>query len=394
MLQALKNTAASFRQQSKKSDAVNPLVVQEPIDYSSISRRIIQIISEEHAVEGPGIEITRPFPTRSLKYFDPWLLVDAFGPKTFPPGHPLLKRSIHLGQHPHRGFQAITYHVAGDFDHYDSTGRHGRLTAGSVQLMTAGGGIVHGGASAPKKPGEGLYIHGYQIWLALPASERMCPADSMDWHADQTPVVHSPDGKVWARVIASTELVYGATCTKIPTAQPIMMVHFVVQPGGVVKQAVPASFNTMIHVSIGTGRFGPGLSTSAGAEQSVIFEREEVTSSAAGGPSTSFIEFCCPKDAKGPLDVLLLAGQPTQEKIIQYGPFVGGSMDDIYAARNDFQAGLMGGLAPDGSPEPKSVWCRQEPRQPVVVKPEDGRSSNEVAVGGHVNSCWPATAER
>lgn len=88
--------------------------------------------------------------------------------------------------------------------------------------------LVLGGAAAPGSQ-DGIFIHGYQIWLALPEALRLCPADSIDWQAHETPTVTSPDGLVWARVISSELPVMGATCKKIPTEQPIQMVHFIVQ---------------------------------------------------------------------------------------------------------------------------------------------------------------------
>eukprot|EP00195_Chlamydomonas_chlamydogama_P010935 CAMPEP_0202910806 /NCGR_PEP_ID=MMETSP1392-20130828/53072_1 /ASSEMBLY_ACC=CAM_ASM_000868 /TAXON_ID=225041 /ORGANISM="Chlamydomonas chlamydogama, Strain SAG 11-48b" /LENGTH=347 /DNA_ID=CAMNT_0049601049 /DNA_START=27 /DNA_END=1067 /DNA_ORIENTATION=- len=298
------------------------------------------VLKEPRVRDGPGI-VQRAFPSKQWDYMDPFLLFDEFGPKVLAPFE--MRRTDHLGQHPHRGFETISYFVEGGVDHFSTDGKHGSLRKGDVQLMTAGAGVVHGFIPLQELEKQGGPVHGYQIWLNLPAAERMSKPRAVDFKASETPVVSSEDGKVRVRVLAGEAL--GASCSLMPSAVPITMLHYTLQPGATVTQPITPGYNVMLHVARGSALVGP-RKQAVGASHAALFKRD------AG----SHITFSCPDSAEEEVDLLVLGGQPTGEPVVQRGPFVGSIPADIDAAWADFNAGLFGHLAPDGSSQPKSKW--------------------------------------
>src|SRR5438874_12963956 len=134
-------------------------------------RTPVQTIQARRTVEGGGFVVRRPFPTAELPLFDPFLLLDEMGPVEYAAG-----QAVGAPDHPHRGFETVTYMLDGEFEHEDSAGHRGVIRAGDVQWMTAGRGVVHSEMPSPRIRGEGGRLHGVQIWVDLPrAGQRMAP---------------------------------------------------------------------------------------------------------------------------------------------------------------------------------------------------------------------------
>ena len=280
------------------------------------------VVDAIRTLEGAGFAVRRPFPTRALDHVDPFLLLDEMGPADLGPGE-----AKGAPDHPHRGFETVTYMLSGRMEHRDSQGNAGQLGPGDVQWMTAGAGVVHSEMPAPEFLRTGGRMHGFQLWVNLPRRDKMMRPRYQEVPAGRIPVASTADGTVTVRVIAGEAL--GAHAV-IDTRTPIIYLHYTLRPGARVEQAMPGSHGAMAYVFGGEGRFG-AEARSARDGQLVVF--------ADDGDAVSL---AAPVAAGGPLDLLLLAGVPLREPVARYGPFVMSTEGEIRQAILDYQAGRMG----------------------------------------------------
>jgi redox-sensitive bicupin YhaK (pirin superfamily) len=287
------------------------------------ARSVEDIVHSIRTVEGGGFIVRRPFPTPELALIDPFLLLDEMGPADYAPGE-----AVGAPDHPHRGFETVTYVLDGAMQHRDSAGNAGTLTPGAVQWMTAGAGVVHSEMPSEEMMRDGGRLHGFQLWVNLPAAEKMVPPRYQEFPAEGVPVASNEQG-VWVRVIAGEALGVDAV---IETHTPIIYLHFVLQPGATHTQSVPTDFNAFAYLVEGEGRFGPA------AEEAV--EGDLV----AFAPDGDVVTFANEGDV--PLSMLLLAGLPIREPVARYGPFVMNTREELYQAVNDYHAGKMGVISP------------------------------------------------
>lgn len=210
-------------------------------------RRVDRIQNGLTTFEGEGFAVRRPFPVRGLEQIDPFLLLDEMGPMELGPGE-----AKGAPDHPHRGFETVTYLIAGSFEHRDSAGHAGRLSAGDVQWMTAGDGVVHSEMPSAELRRAGGRLHGFQLWVNLPRRDKRMKPRYQEIPAAEIPVAESADGKVRVRVLAGESL--GARAV-IDTRTPIMYLHVTVQPGGALVQPLPAGMRAFAWVFGGAGRF-------------------------------------------------------------------------------------------------------------------------------------------
>ena len=231
----------------------------------SISRSIERIIPATRTVEGGGFVVYRPFPTRLLMDFDPFLLLDEMGPTDYAPGE-----AKGAPDHPHRGFETVTYMLEGEFGHKDSAGHSGTLRAGDVQWMTAGAGVVHSEMPTEEFTSRGGRVHGLQLWVNLPQRDKMIAPHYQEIPSTQIPVATSEDGKVSVKVIAGEALGVKAA---IETRTPILYQHFSLAPGGKVELPVPRDYRVFAYPLSGTALYGP-QSQPVRAQQMVIFRHD------------------------------------------------------------------------------------------------------------------------
>jgi redox-sensitive bicupin YhaK (pirin superfamily) len=250
---------------------------------------------------------------------DPFLLLDEMGPADYGPGE-----AVGAPDHPHRGFETVTYVLEGAMQHKDSVGNSGTLTPGAVQWMTAGRGVVHSEMPSEEMMRDAGRLHGFQLWVNLPAAEKMVPARYQEFPVEGVPTASNEDG-VWVRVIAGEALGVRAV---IDTRTPIQYLHFVLQPGATHVQPVPTDHNAFAYLVSGRGSFGGG-GVEAGDGDLVAFRRDGDAVSLANTGSE-------------PLSLLLLAGMPLNEPVARYGPFVMNTKEEITQAVQDYHAGLMG----------------------------------------------------
>ena len=288
-------------------------------------RSVARIVNSVRTLEGAGFLVHRPFPTQALSEFDPFLLFDEMGPMDLGPGE-----AQGAPDHPHRGFETVTYMLSGRFEHRDSRGHAGKLLPGDVQWMTAGGGVVHSEMPEEEFARTGGRMHGVQLWVNLPKRDKMMEPRYQELPSAQIPVGSSADGRVTVRVIAGESL--GARAA-IATRTPILYLHFVLQPGASIEQPVPREFNAFAYAVEGEGLFGKELQH-ATRGQMVQFERD--------GDAVLLRAL---ESVKQPLSVLLLGGQPLEEPVARYGPFVMNTAAEVRQAMEDYQNGRMGAIA-------------------------------------------------
>jgi redox-sensitive bicupin YhaK (pirin superfamily) len=295
-------------------------------------RSVSRIISSIKPTEGGGFVENRPFPTNALLDFDPFLLLDEMGPKNWKPGE-----AKGAPEHPHRGFETVTYMLEGRLEHKDSRGNSGKLGPGDVQWMTAGAGIVH--TEMPDKDflRSGGNLHGFQLWVNLPQRDKMINPHYQYIPSSKIPVIQTEDGAIKAKVIAGEAL---GTHAIIETRTPILYLHFTLQPGAKLVQPVPKEYNSFAYIINGEALIASAEKQKiAKTGQMIIFDNdgEEVVISAPADSITT--------TNKSALDILLIAGLPLNEPVARYGLFVMNTKEEIHKAIEDYQNGNIGEIA-------------------------------------------------
>jgi quercetin 2,3-dioxygenase len=287
-------------------------------------RSVAGIVNSIETLEGGGFLVRRPFPKASFSDFDPFLLLDEMGPMDVAPGE-----AKGAPDHPHRGFETVTYMLSGDMEHKDSSGRAGRLRPGDVQWMTAGAGVVHAEMPSAEFMLTGGRMHGFQLWVNLPQRDKMIRPRYQEIPGSQIPKATSADGLVSVSVIAGEAMGEKAI---IETRTPIIYLHYRIKPGGVVNQQVPHDYNAFAYIVDGAGLFG--VEGEGGADgQMIMF-----------APDGDEVRIENPSDASATLEVLVIAGVPLNEPIARYGPFVMNTEAEIRQAFEDYRRGRMGAI--------------------------------------------------
>lgn len=284
-----------------------------PSTVVSQPRRIERLIVGRPTSDGAGVKLTRLLTQDLQRRLDPFLMLDAFGsenPDDYIAGFP---------NHPHRGFETVTYMIAGRMLHRDSAGNEGLLQNGDVQWMTAGSGLIH--SEIPQQ--EAGVMEGFQLWLNLPARDKMNPPWYRDIAHAELPKFTTAEGVAVTVIAGESHGVTGAV-TREATAPTYLDLHL---PAGTrFEQALPASHNAFVYVYRGAVSLGG---------QAVPVQRMAIL---ANEPGADGVRIEASEDAR----VLLIAGQPLGEPIAQYGPFVMNTEAEIYQAIQDFRAGKLG----------------------------------------------------
>lgn len=282
-----------------------------------LTRPVATALRGQPAEDGAGVRLTRVFQARSTLNLDPFLMLDEFASDQaddYIAGFP---------SHPHRGFETVTYMLEGHMLHEDHLGNQGHLRDGDVQWMTAGRGIIH--SEMPQQQ-EGR-MRGFQLWINLPAAEKMKPAAYRDIPADQIPRAVLADGG-WVKVIAGETPDAQGQPVRGPiqglSTEPLYL-HAHLPAGAAWRTGVPPGHTALVYVADGdieidgrTLHHGWAAVLGNGAEVAL-----------AAGPQGA--------------DVLLLAGKPLQEPVVQYGPFVMNTREEIEQALRDYNQGTLAG---------------------------------------------------
>ncbi len=283
-------------------------------------RLIDRIVTAHQQREGAGFMVRRPVPTVGLDQVDPFLMLDEVGPVTYAPG-----KAIGAPDHPHRGFETVSYILAGEKLHEDSTGKSQLIRAGDVQWMMAGAGIVHSELPGPDFKAAGGLAHGFQIWVNLPAAAKFTTPGYQYLPAAEIPTAQSPDGLIDVTVVAGEA--FGVEAA-IGTHTPIWLQDWRVKPSADAEVEIDPAFNAAAYVFDGAVGFG---------EIAEIVERGQMAVFGSGGR----LRVSAPANSDGGR-FLLLAGEPLNEPVARYGPFVMNTRDELVAAFDDFQSGAMG----------------------------------------------------
>ncbi|WP_339631554.1 pirin family protein [uncultured Sneathiella sp.] len=276
----------------------------------SKSRTVTRVILSTEASDGAGVKLRRSIGTGQISELDPFLLLDNFGtenPDDYIAGFP---------SHPHRGFETVTYMIAGQMRHKDSTGAEGILGPGSVQWMTAGRGIVH--SEMPEQK-EGR-MSGFQLWVNLPAKDKMCPPRYQNIDPEDVPEVDL--GRVHVRVLAGKvdgpDGVVDGPVTGVATDPTY--IDITLSPGGSYEHLIPEGHTAFAYVFEGSVDVGGKAIDQH--HLAILSDGDRVRlASEAGGRA------------------ILVAGRPIGEPVARYGPFVMNSFDEIQQAVQDFQTG-------------------------------------------------------
>ncbi|HEY1326488.1 MAG TPA: pirin family protein [Casimicrobiaceae bacterium] len=286
-------------------------------------RPVVQRVAATRTVEGGGFVVRRPFPTRELALFDPFLLLDEMGPVDYAPG-----QAVGAPDHPHRGFETVTYLLEGEFEHEDSAGNRGRLAPGDLQWMTAGRGVVHSEMPSERVRRDGGRVHGFQVWVNLPARDKMTAPRYQDVSHADLPIARTPDGLVTVKVVAGNAL---GVAARVETRTPILYFDVTIEPGGAVALDVPKDFNVAVYVFDGALRIAGGEPAPSGTF-AVLGDGDQVA-------------LACASDARAPARALVLGGVPLREPVARYGPFVMNTDAEIHQAIDDFRSGRFGDIA-------------------------------------------------
>ena len=273
-------------------------------------RPVERLVAGRATSDGAGVKLTRVLTQDLQRRLDPFLMLDAFGsdqPGDYIAGFP---------DHPHRGFETITYMLAGRMRHRDSAGNEGLLQSGGVQWMTAGRGVIH---SELPEQSDGL-MEGFQLWLNLPARDKMTAPWYRDVQSAELPEWH--DAGVTVRVIAGASHGVEGAVQRAGTAALYLDIHLAA--GAAFEQPLPAEHNAFVYVYRGAAVIGT---------HTVPQQRMAILANQGDG-----VRITAPaQDSR----LLLIAGRPLNEPIAQHGPFVMNTQQELVQAVEDFRAGRL-----------------------------------------------------
>ena len=266
--------------------------------------------------EGQGARVRRSIGTSKLRNFSPFLMLDHF---SVSPG-------AGFPDHPHRGQETITYMLDGAADHEDFAGNKGTIETGDLQFMTAGRGIMH--AEMPRENPDGSPNVGLQLWVDLPEKLKMVDPRYRDLRAGEIPQIDIDDGKVHVKIISGQS--HGTDSVKDLAYTPVWLLDVTIKPGGKISQPLPQGWNAFAYTLQGSTTFG----TDNDKDQTTVGQYHNVVFTQDGDGVVASVPSNATEDAR----LVIVAGTPLDQKVVQYGPFVLNSEDQVYQAMLDFQS--------------------------------------------------------
>ncbi|EEA22195.1 RNA pol II transcription cofactor [Talaromyces marneffei ATCC 18224] len=298
-----------------------PVLEQEIIlpDNMTTARAIRMAFQALEQAEGAGARVRRSIGTPKLRNFSPFLMLDHF----------TIGKGAGFPDHPHRGQETITYLLSGGVDHEDFAGNRGTIGPGDLQFMTAGKGIMH--AEMPHENEDGSPNVGMQLWVDLPKDLKYVDPRYRDLRSTEIPVAEVDDGRVSIKVISGQS--HGVDSVRDLAYTPLWFFDISIKPGGKVKQILPLGWNAFAYTLEGTTNFVTDNGDSKPIKQfhNVVFQQ-----------SGDHIEAYVPDNAEETSRFILVAGQPLNQEVVQYGPFVCTSKEEVYQAMLDFQSAKNG----------------------------------------------------
>lgn len=289
-----------------------------------LPRKVLKIIDAPQAYEGEGFPVRRAFAGLTTADVDPFIHMDQMGEVEYAPGEPK-----GTPWHPHRGFETFTYLIDGNFLHQDSHGGGGTILEGGTQYMTAGAGVLHIETPPEALVMSGGMFHGVQLWINLPKAQKWIDPQYQDLQGRDSAMVTSADGGAILRVLAG-ELA-GHSGPGI-SHTPIAITHLTLAPGASIDIPWREDFNAVAYVLAGRGMVGPdGHPVRTGNNVVMV------------GGNVLRITADTAQDSRHPnLEMFIIGGVPLREPVIQYGPFVMSTREEIIQAFDDYQSGAFG----------------------------------------------------
>jgi redox-sensitive bicupin YhaK (pirin superfamily) len=281
--------------------------------YSSVAH-----ILPSAQVQMGNISIKQPLPTQRVAQISPFLLLHHFGPFQTQPG----EDPLDIGPHPHRGFEPVTFLYSGGIRHKDSRGNEGILSGGDIQWMTAGRGIIHSERASREFLENGGVMEGIQLWINLPKRFKMEEPRYQDIKADQLPVLAEPHSLAQTKVVAGT---YRGVRGPARTFTPLLILQIELAQGGETEVEIPAGFNACVYLVRGNVQLNRNFDYPAGTLLNFRTDGE--------GFSLTGLE---------PTQALVMAGEPIDEPLAQWGPYVMNEQTELMEAMRDYQMGKMG----------------------------------------------------
>lgn len=292
-------------------------------------RPVTSITSAPQGFEGEGFPVRRAFAGVSYADLDPFIHMDQMGEVEYAPGEPK-----GTPWHPHRGFETVTYIIDGTFEHRDSHGGGGTITNGDTQWMTAGSGLLHIETPPESLVMSGGTFHGLQLWVNLPAEQKMSPPRYQDIRGNQAGLLTTPDGGALIRVIAGE--VDGHSGPGV-THTPITALHATVSPGARMVLPWRPDFNALVYVLSGRGTVGETRRPVTMGNLAVF-----------GAGDTIEVTADASQESRSPnLELYILGGRPIKQPVAAYGPFVMNTRAELIQAFEDFEAGRLGVIPAD-----------------------------------------------
>ena len=286
-----------------------------------ILKTIQHIVPSPFVNMGP-IKLRQPLPIEGIENVDPFLLLHHYGPYAISE----FNNPFDLGPHPHRGFEPITLLFKGEQFHRDSLGNEMVVKAGGVQWTTAGRGIIHAEAPTKEFVKKGGDLEGIQLWLNLPAKHKMMTPNYQHLEDEQIPKLFSEDKKVQLNIIAGNQLDENGLIT---TQTEVNVFTAIADENGMMTVDIPQNHQSLIYLLEGEIIVNDLEVLKKGENQMITFNQD--------GTSIKF-------EAKNQSTILILSGEPINEKVTQYGPFVMNTQTEILEAMRDYNQGKMGYL--------------------------------------------------
>jgi redox-sensitive bicupin YhaK (pirin superfamily) len=314
-----------------------PAVTADPIalprvpapTLGDVPRPVRSVTTAPEGYEGEGFPVRRAFAGVQVRDLDPFIHMDQMGEVDYAPGEPK-----GTSWHPHRGFETVTYMLDGAMQHQDSHGGGGLITDGATQWMTAARGILHIETPPERLVVSGGLFHGFQLWVNLPAKDKMREPAYQNLEGGDVTLLASPDGGALIRLIAGS---VGPFAGPGSTHTPITLAHATVAPGARLELPWRADFNALVYVLGGSGTVGTPAAPIGTGQLAVLGAGDSLAVTASGT-----------QESRTPaLDVLLLGGLPIREPVAAYGPFVMNTREELQQAVDDFHAGRLGVIPPN-----------------------------------------------
>ena len=296
---------------------------------TAVDRPVKSISTGPTGFEGEGFPVRRAFAGATYADIDPFIMMDQMGEVNYAPFE-----ARGTDWHPHRGFETVTYIIDGTFLHQDTHGGGGVITDGGTQWMTAGSGLLHIETPPEQLVVSGGLFHGVQLWVNLPARDKMIAPRYQNIEKDSLTLFTSQDAGSLVRLIAGD---IGEFHGPGSTHTPITFAHATIPAGSRVVLPWQQDFNALVYVLAGHGTIGTKGQRIGKGQLAVLGAGDVITLAGEGGDSES----------TDTMEVLLLGGRPIREPMAQYGPFVMNTREELVQAYEDFQSGRLGIVPPD-----------------------------------------------